>query len=224
MFYSKKNDDSPISNNNQSECLFLEQNQEQLLDKNKQMELKIFKTNYKNGLTEFILENISKNLFSLAFLIAVLSIPTKNNIYYKYFREYLIGKFEIISYIDLYSDNSVHISELPSFTKLWCDFGNVESKIAISYLIFIIIYICFQTIQYFIYIGVIKLDFKKGISYNVMIFINSLFYVGSMIYYPLLLYLFFYSAIMLAISPFDTDSEILSLFDIHQSDNQYNEL
>ena len=57
-----------------------------------------------------------------------------------------------------------------------------------------------------------------------MIFINSLFYVGSMIYYPLLLYLFFYSVIMLAISPFDTDSEILSLFDIHQSDNQYNEL
>jgi hypothetical protein len=202
----------------------LEQNQEQLLDKNKQMELKIFKTNYKNGLTEFILENISKNLFSLAFLIAVLSIPTKNNIYYKYFREYLIGKFEIISYVDLFSDNSAHISELPSFTKLWCDFGNVESRIAISYLIFIIIYICFQTIQYFIYIGVIKLDFKKGISYNVMIFINSLFYVGSMIYYPLLLYLFFYSAIMLAISPFDADSEILSLFDIHQSDNQYNEL
>ena len=75
----------------------MEQNQEQLLDKNKQMELKIFKTNYKNGLTEFILENISKNLFSLAFLIAVLSIPTKNNIYYKYFREYLFGKFEIIS-------------------------------------------------------------------------------------------------------------------------------
>ena len=45
-----------------------------------------------------------------------------------------------------------------------------------------------------------------------------------MVYYPLLLYLFFYSAIILAISPFDADSEILSLFDIHQSDNQYNKL
>ena len=224
LFYSKKNDENPISNSNQSDYLFLEQRQEQLLDKRKQMDLKTFKTNYKNGLTEFILENLNKILFLLAFIIASISISIKKNIYYKMFREYLIGTSELISYTNLYSDNNMHIDGLSSFTKLWCEFGNIESKVTISYLIFIIICICFQIIQYFIYIGVIKLDFKKGISYNAIIFINSLFYVGYMIYYPLLFFLFIYSIIILAISPFDADSGILSKAGISKTHNQYNEL
>jgi len=224
LFYSKKNDDNPISNISQSECLFLEQNLEELLSKKEQMNLKNFKTNIKNGLSGNIFSIIIKNIFSIAFIIIALSISIKNNKYYQIFRNYLIKHYKSITYKDIYSDSDVKMNGFPSFTQLWCDFANVENEVIITYLIFIILHICFQIIQYFIHIDVIKLDFKKGISYNAMILINSLFYIIFMIYFPFLLYIFFYSIIILAISPFDADSEILSFFDIHRTDNQYHNL
>ena len=199
LFYTKKILGGSISNDNakitcNSKKLFMEKNQEELLDKKKQLELKLFKNSYKNGLSGNVLTIIIICLISLAFIIAVLLNLNKNYKYYKDFRAYIIEKSQLISYNNTYFDKNEPMNgknRLPSFTQSWCDFGKVESDITISYLIFIILYICFQIIQYLIHKGIIKLDTKKGISYYIIIFINSLFYIVFMIFSPLLFYLFY---------------------------------
>ena len=214
LFYIKKRDENPILNNNdQSTNLFFEQSQEQLLDKNMLLELKNFKINYKNGLSGNILSIIIICLFSLAFIIAALTYSFKNYKYYKDFREYLIEK-SILSSSKNKSNNhdedTIERLGLPPFAQFWCDFGNIERNILISYFIFIILHICFQIIQYFIHKGIIKIDIRKGKSYKITIFMNSLFYTIFMIYFPLLLYLFLCSLIVSILYPFDLDSSILS--------------
>ena len=212
LFYIKERDESPISKGNQSNYLFLEQNQEQILGQKNKLELENFKNSYKNGLSRYILSIIIICLFSFAFIIGTLSNSMKNYKYYKEFREYLIISGKLLSYDYAFFDASLSMNQkqgLPSFTQLWCDYGNIESNIIISYLIFIILYLCFQIISFLIHKRIIKLDIKKGISYHLIIIINSIFFVVFMIFFPLLLFLFFYS-IIIDISPFISDSNILS--------------
>ena len=218
LFYSKIVDANPILNNNvqiidQSVNLFLEQNQEDLLDPKKQLELKTFKNSCKNGLSENVLTIIIINLFSLAFIIVTLLKSMKNDKYYQDFRTYLIENSGLIIYNTTLFGVKTPIKEnygLPSYSKFWCDFGKLENDITTSYLIFIILNFFFQIISYLIHKGIIKLDIKKGISYNIIIFINSLFFTAFMIFFPFLFYLFFLSLITTIISPFMVDFLILS--------------
>jgi len=218
LFYTKKIDANPVSNNDaqimdQTTNLFLEQNQEDLLDQKNQSELKNFKNSCKDGLSENVLTIIIINLFSLAFIIVALCKLMKNDIYYQDYRAYVIEKSGLIIYNTTYFGVNTPINEnygLPSFSKFWCDFGKFESKITTSYLIFIILHICFQIISYLIHKRIIKLDIKRGICYNIIIFFNSLFYVVFMIFFPFLFYLFFVSIILSILSPFNVDWIILS--------------
>jgi hypothetical protein len=115
-------------------------------------------------------------------------------------------------------------NEWPSFTQFWCDFGNVENVITNTYLIFIIFNIFFHIIQYLNNIRGKKLDIKNGKSYYIIISINSFFYVIFMIFFPLLLYLFLYSIIIVWLSPFYMDSNILSKVFKDFESNRYEKL
>jgi len=226
LFYMKKLDDYPILNLNKS-ILFLEQSQEEILDRKKKIKLKDFKKSYKYGLSGIILKTIIICLLALGFIIAALSNLIINNKYYKEFRTYLIDISKLIPYNNTYYNIDLSKDEkhgLPSYTKFWCDFGNVESPIITSYLIFIIVHICFQIIQYLIHIEIIKIDAKKGKFYYFIILINSLFYVIFMIFSPLFLYLLLYSITIVSLSPFDIDSSILSKVIIDFNNNQYEKL
>ena len=202
----------------------MEQNQEELLNKKKKLKLNIFKKNKKIGLSGNVLLIIIICLFSLAFIIAELSNSINNYKYYKELRAYIIENYILTSYNNTFFDINLSMevkNELPSYIQFWCDFGNVESIIVYNYLKFIIFHICFQIIHYLINIGIIKFDMEKGKSYYIIIFINSLFYVIFTIFSPLLLYLFFYSLIIVLISPFDIDSKILSKVIKDSSNNRY---
>jgi len=211
LFYIKKHDDNPISNENSSTNLFFEQNQEKLLDKKKLLKLKSFKKSYKNGLSGNILSFLTIWLIYLGFVIAGLSYSIKNYEYYKEIREYLIINSKFISNNNTYFGINASIKKgLPSLSQFWCDFGNFESGITISNFIFIILHICFQIISYLIHKGIIKLDIKKGKSYYLIVLINSLFYAIFMLFIPLLLYLFIYSFIIIFSSPLEIDSNFIS--------------
>ena len=213
LFYIKSHDENPISNYNQSSNLLVEQNQEELLDKIQKLKLKIFKKNKKKGLSCNVLLIIIRCLFSLGFIIAALSTSINNYTYYKELRSFIIENYILTSYNNIFFDINFSMdvkNEFPSYTQFWCDFGKIENTIVYTYLIFIIMNICFQIIQYLINIGKIKLDVKKGKSYYIIISINSFFYVIFMIFSPLFLYLFLYSIIIVFFSPFDMDSNILS--------------
>jgi hypothetical protein len=229
LFYAKNIDANPVSNNNaqimgQSTNLFFEQNQEDLLDPKNQLELKNYKNSCKNELTENVLITIFINLFSLVFIIAAFLKLMKNDKYYQDFREYVIEKSALIKYNNTYFGVNTSIDEnygLTSFSKFWCDFGKVESDIITSFLIFIILHICFQIISYLIHKGIIKLDIKRGICYYIIIFFNSLFYIVFMIFFPLLFYLFFLSIILSILSPFVVDTKILSTIIKDIKNNRY---
>ena len=227
LFYIKKHDENPISNFDLSSNLLVEQNQEELLDKKKKLKLYIFKKNKKIGLSRNVLLIIIIRLFSLGFIIIALSNSINNYKYYKELRAYIIENYILTSYNNTLFDINLSMdakNELPKFTQFWCDFGNVESVISNTYLIFIILNICFQIIQYLINIGRIKLDVKKGKSYYIIISLNSLFFVIFMIFYPLLLYLFLYSIIIVWLSPFYMDSNILSKVFKDFESNRYEKL
>ena len=229
LFYTKKIDANPVSNNDvqimdQSTNLFLEQNQEDLLDQKNQLELKNFKNNCKNGLSENVLITILINLFSLVFIIIALLKLMKNDKYYQDYRAYVLEKSGLIIYNNTYFGVNTLIDEnygLPSFSKFWCDFGKVESDITTSYLVFIILHICFQIISYLIHKRIIKLDIKRGICYYLIIFFNSLFYVVFMIFFPFLFYLFFFFIFLSILSPFNVDLIILSTVIKDIKNNRY---
>jgi len=229
LFYTKSIDENPVSNNieqtmGQSANLFLEQNQEDLIDQKYQLDLINFKNSYKSGLSKNVFTIIIINLFSLAFIITVLIKSMKNDKYYQDFRAFIIEKSGLISYNTTFFGVDTSIDEkygLPSFSKFWCDFGKLEQDITISYLIFIILYICFLIISYLIHKRIIKLDIKKGVSYSIIIFVNSLFYAVFMIFFPLLFYLFFLSIFISCFSPFNADLEILSTVIKDIKNNRY---
>ena len=165
LLYIKKNDENPISNCNQSSNLLVEKNQEEILDKKKKLILKTFKKNKKIGLSGNVLLIIIICLLSLGFIIAAFSNSIYNYKYYKELRAYIIDNYILTSYNNTFFEINLSMdvkNELPSFTQFWCDFGNVESAIVYTYLIFFILHIIFQIIQYLINLGVIKLDIKNG--------------------------------------------------------------
>ena len=138
----------------------------------------------------------SQKLFYLVigiinFILVILAISTsiKKNIYYKNF------KLEILFYTE---DNPL------SFKKFWCEIGQAEDGVLISYLIWLILYIGFEIFTYLIQKGVITLKLE-GILYHIIVGLNCFFLVIFYIYIPLTFYLFIYTIIVIAVSPYSVD-------------------
>ena len=138
----------------------------------------------------------SQKLFYLVigiinFILVILAISTtkKKNIYYKNF------KAEILFYTE---NNPV------SFKKFWCEIGQAEDGVLISYLIWLILYIGFEIFTYLIQKGVITLKLE-GILYHIIVGLNCFFLVIFYIYIPLTFYLFIYTIIVIAVSPYSVD-------------------
>ena len=99
-------------------------------------------------------------------------------------------------------EGSIVSTKTSSFTIFWCNIGKYEDGVLISYLIFIILFLCFEIVSLLIHKKVIKLSIEReGILYYILICANSLFLVIFYIYFPLLFYLFVYSIIVLSTNP-----------------------
>ena len=95
--------------------------------------------------------------------------------------------------IKIFVSNKAEIS-LTSFTleKMWCNIGNYDFKIYLSFLIFLGIFILlliFNTIM-------IKRNLQPGISYYIIITLYMFYYVIFKVYIILFLLLFLYSIIV----------------------------
>ena len=89
-----------------------------------------------------------------------------------------------------------------SFKTFWCGIGNFEDSVLISYLIFIILFICFEVLSLLIHKHIIKISIEgEGILYYILVGGNSLFFIIFYIYFPLLFYLFVYSIIVFSTTP-----------------------
>ena len=142
---------------------------------------------------------------NFVFTIVALATLIKRNKYYLLLYTFYCPLDNILD--DLGVSNSLlagltGTETTPSFTTFWCGIGNYEEGVLISYLIFIILFICFEIFSLLIHKKVIKLSIEgEGILYYILVCSNSLFLVIFYIYIPLLFYLFVYSIIVLSTFP-----------------------
>ena len=71
-----------------------------------------------------------------------------------------------------------------SFTNFWCNIGDYEKNIIISYFIFLILFMTIQIFSILIHKDVTKLEIK-GILYYTLITLDSVFLILFYIYIPL---------------------------------------
>ena len=141
---------------------------------------------------------------SINFILVITSILTtiKKNAYYQSFRaEVMLSQGDYYSY---FTGSSSDNENIPTFTNFWCNVGKVEDGILISYMVFHVIFLCFEIFSLLLHSNVIKLEIK-GIIYNIIVLINIIYLVIFYIYIPLILFLFLYSLIVLAASPLDVN-------------------
>ena len=216
LFYKQKNDENPIPNINKnpasniSNTIFgLELYYEECLNDNEKNKYFFYKKAKLFG------KGLIGNLYyliiigTLIFIFTIISLATliKNNENYISFRTYLQNTFYYYS---------------SSYTIFWCDLGDVENDVLISFFIFLIIYLAFEILSLLIHKKILNLfDLKKGLFYYAVILINIIFYIIFMIYIPLLLYLFIYSVLVTFLSPLLLQSK---LDDNNNSSNNDNEL
>ena len=225
LFYTKKKDENNTTNYNAiippitqttNKSLCVEMMQEDILTEEQKRDLIEYKSiiSIEKGIKGRIIYFIILTSVTCLFIIAALSTLLKNYKYYKDYRDFLLNMIDYSPLI-LEGDNPFYNSALnsmankdskmPTFTRLWCYGGKIESQILISYFVFIILFLGYEIFSYLIHKNIIRLDIKKGIFYYIIICINCSFYVIFMIYFPLLLLLFIYLVIVLATSPINID-------------------
>ena len=200
LFYQKKIDPNPMLNfpslnESTNIILCMEQDVEDIFDKKQKLELMNYK--YKPFNTKRIISKIMYHIIisgiSFIFTIIAIAFSFHGNKYYKAYRDYFIQlENNSISGLD---------SILYGFNKFWVDFGNYENSILVSFLIFIIFYLLFEILSLLIHKNVIKLDYKNGLFYNLLILINMAFYFLFKIYLPLFFFLLIFSYIVLFNDP-----------------------
>ena len=142
---------------------------------------------------------------NFVFIIVALATLIKKNKYFLVLYTFYCPLDNILN--DFGISNSVNewptvSTETSSFTIFWCKIGKYEDGVLISYLIFIILFLCFEILSLLIHKKVIRLSIEgEGILYYILICANSLFLVIFYIYIPLLFYLFVYSIIVLSTNP-----------------------
>ena len=210
LFYQRKIDNSPMIDlaqkfgQSSDIILCLEQNIEEILDDKKKVELQNYK--YKAFDTKRIISKIILQIIfsGLSFIITIIAIvySFNKNEYYKAYRVYFNEIDE-----NFLTNISGFESLLPGYTKFWCDFGNYQNSIFVSFLIFVILYLLFEIFSLLIHKSVIKLAFQIGIFHNIIIWINMAFYFIFKVYFPLYLFLFIFSWYTLAKDPQKISSE-----------------
>ena len=144
---------------------------------------------------------------TIIFIIVILSYSFKGNVYYKAYSDYLIQFDDYLS-TGIISLNSA----LPTYTKFWAEFGDSENALLISFLIFVILFLCFEIFSLLLHKIVIKIDYQNGIFYKLILYINIVFFVLFKIYLPLIIFSFIYSIIVLFVSPHNSADRYSFIF------------
>ena len=95
---------------------------------------------------------------------------------------------------------------------LWAEFGDSENALLISFLIFVILFLCFEIFSLLLHKIVIKIDYQNGIFYKLILYINIVFFVLFKIYLPLIIFSFIYSIIVLFVSPHNSADRYSFIF------------
>ena len=208
LLYQKKVNNNPIEQiipvveQLTDKILCLEKRQEETLDINQNAELNNY--NYKLFNTKRIIAKIVFNIIiisiSIVLTIAGLGFSFKNNKYYSKYKNYLTHEYKI-SVSEIFDFNSV----ITGYIKFWCDFGNLENGILISFLLFAILFLLFEIFSLLLQKNIIKIINPGTIYYNIFSTSNIAFYIIFKIYFPLLLFLCIYSCIVLFLSPYDAE-------------------
>ena len=190
--------------------LCLENTLEEILSPEDNKELTKYK--YKPFKTSKIIARIIYNIIissiTIVFTIVNLAYGFKGNIYYKAYREYFVQIDEAyLTY--LFGLESI----LPGYTQFWCDFGNFENGILVSFLIFTIFYLLFEIFSLLLHKSILSLSYQKGIFYQIILLTNIVFFFFFKIFFPLLLFSFIYSIFVLAKPPTASSSEYGSMYD-----------
>ncbi len=202
LFYQKKKDTNPMENfpnigESTNIILCMEQNVEDFFNEKQKIELKNYK--YKPFETKLIISKIIYQIIitGISIILTILSIVYSfhGNNDYKTYRDFYI---ELDKNPPLYFELN---SLLCGYNKFWADFGNYENSILMSFLIFIIFYLLFEIFSLLIHNNIIKLDYKKGFFYNLLLLVNIVFYILFKIYFPLFFFLSIFSILIISKNP-----------------------
>ena len=122
---------------------------------------------YEQGLVSIKLSSIYVSIIIFGLLVGSFTTLIKNDKYY----------------LDLSKDVCSR-NNYASFTNFWCNIGDYEKDIIISYFIFLILFMTIQIFSILIHKDVTKLEIK-GILYYTLITLDSVFLILFYIYIPL---------------------------------------
>ena len=149
-------------------------------------------------------------LGAINFILVIISLITliKKNKYYLLFRTEVIVQqtdfsSQIVAAFYGVSLNDIN-SKLPTFTNFWCNIGKAEDGVLISYLILLILYLGFEIFTLLIHNNLIRLKIE-GLLYYIIVGLYSFFLIIFYLYISLIAYLFFYSLIVITVSPLNVD-------------------
>ena len=182
-----------INNTKKEVHFFLKEiNYENTLDKDKAKEYKKFygpECCYGTGITAQIRKAIVMICIDIAFVISAFCLLIHNNKAYKDYRDIII------------------LNPLSNYEIFWCDFGQYENGILISYFILLILVLLYEIVSLLIHYNVIKLEIGQNFFYKMIILINFTFEIIFVIYLFLLLYLFSLSILIVSKTPLDFREE-----------------
>ena len=162
------------------------------LDKDKAKLYKKFydpKCCYGNGIIAEIRKTIVMVSMDIAFVISAFCLLIHNNKAYKDYRDIII------------------LNPLSNYEIFWCDFGQYENGILISYFILLILVLLYEIVSLLIHYNVIKVEIGQNFFYKMIILINFIFEIIFSIYFFLLLYLFSLSILVFSTTPLDFREE-----------------
>ena len=162
------------------------------LDKDKAKLYKNFydpKCCYGNGIIAEIRKTIVMVSMDIAFVISAFCLLIHNNKAYKDYRDIII------------------LNPLSNYEIFWCDFGQYENGILISYFILLILVLLYEIVSLLIHYNVIKVEIGQNFFYKMIILINFIFEIIFIIYFILLLYLFSLSILVVSTTPLDFREE-----------------
>ena len=202
LFYTKKIMSNPlflpVLPKSENRVICLQMNNEEILEDKDKALLQFYKYkefDFKRIISRIILQIIYSGI-QFILIIVLLCLSCNSNDYYKAYRDYLIEYDKLLSNIGL-------DSLLPTYVYFWCDFGDIESDILISLLVFIIIYLGFEIFSLLVHKIVIKIDYNNGIFAKILLFANMIYYILFKIYLPLLVFLAIYTIVIFIYSPHD---------------------
>lgn len=143
-----------------------------------------------------ILYQIIFSSIAIVFTICILIFAFSNDKHYKNYRDYIV-ELEEDYLINFPTINSI----ITSYTQFWCDLGNVEISVLVSFLVITIIFLGFQILTFLVQKQIIKLNYKSGLFFNIIIIANQLFTFFYDFNSIFIIYLIIYCIVILSKSP-----------------------